>query len=202
MDYCKVCFKELNSLSINRIFNKMSICQNCYNELNVIFQKQMIDEIEVISIYEYNDQMKNLLYQFKGCFDIELKSIFLERHLLELRSKYINYLIVPIPSSFESDKKRGFNHIEEIFSILKLPTYKLIEKKYDFKQSSFSKKERIKVKDKFFINNGEIIKNKKVLIVDDILTTGSSMSACIELIKKYNPNCIKGLVISEICRNM
>ena len=91
MDYCKVCFKELNSLSINRIFNKMSICQNCYNELNVIFQKQMIDEIEVISIYEYNDQMKNLLYQFKGCFDIELKSIFLERHLLELRSKYKNY---------------------------------------------------------------------------------------------------------------
>ena len=44
--------------------------------------------------------------------------------------------------------------------------------------------------------------NKKVLIVDDVLTTGSSIKASIELLKKYKPKKMKGLVVAEKCRNM
>lgn len=43
----------------------------------------------------------------------------------------------------------------------------------------------------------EVIKNKKILICDDICTTGSTLKAIIELVKKGNPKDIKILVVAK-----
>ena len=202
MGCCKVCFEQIKKQGLNSFINEGNICQKCYNNFDVIFHKQIIDGIEVLSLYDYNDFLKNILFQFKGCFDIELKKVFLERHLLELKIKFRNYIIVPIPSTIESDEEREFNHVCEIFSSLDLPIFPCLKKKFDFKQSNLSKKEREKVKQKLFVIDGEKLKDKKVLIVDDVLTTGSSIKASIELLKKYKPKKMKGLVVAEKCRNM
>ncbi|MBE6143761.1 MAG: ComF family protein [Erysipelotrichaceae bacterium] len=202
MGYCKICFSEINKKGINGILFKNTICQNCYNKFPVSFNKRFINEIEVISIYEYDETMKKLIYQYKGCFDIELGSVFLERHLLELKIKYKGYVIVPVPSWEESNQKRGFNHIVEIFKFIGIPIFPCIKKKYDFKQSNLSKIEREKINQKLVLEDYKILKNKKVLLVDDVISTGSSIKACLELIKKGNPKRIKCLVICGNCRNM
>ena len=174
MNHCKICFKEIKIQGFNAL-KPSTICQRCYNEFNVIFLKTNIENVKVISLYDYNATLKKLLFQYKGCFDIELKSVFLERHLNELRIKYREYVIVPIPSTKNSDEERGFNHVEEIFAYLQIPIYNCLKKRIDFKQSDLSKEEREKVLAKFIIEKGELLRNKKVLIVDDIITTGSSI---------------------------
>ena len=76
----------------------------------------------------------------------------------------------------------------------------LLRKKYHFKQSNLSKNEREKIIDKLEIIDGFRVKNKKILLVDDVLTTGSSIKSTIRLIIKYHPKDIKVLVLAHNCR--
>ena len=50
--------------------------------------------------------------------------------------------------------------------------------------------------------DAKLMRGKRILIVDDVISTGSSIKACLELIKKGNPKRIKCLVICGNCRNM
>ena len=74
---------------------------------------------------------------------------------------------------------------------------KVIIKTKDHKQAKLSKKERISSQKNFDIIDLDIIKGKKILIVDDVYTTGSSMRAAIELCKRGNPKKIEVLVMSK-----
>ena len=75
--------------------------------------------------------------------------------------------------------------------------YEVFKKVSNHKQSNLSYLERQNVGNVLSIDNAEIIKNKNVLIVDDICTTGATLKALIELIKPFNPKQIKVLVIAK-----
>jgi predicted amidophosphoribosyltransferase len=141
-----------------------------------------------------------MIYTLKGCYDIELAEVFLNRFLLELKIMYFGYVIVPLPSNLDEDERRGFNHVEQVFSYLKLPIYHLLYKKIHFKQSDLSLHQREEIINKIGYEHLELIKGKKVLIVDDISTSGNSLKAAIALIKKGNPKCVKVLVLAKKCR--
>ena len=80
---------------------------------------------------------------------------------------------------------------------LQRPFLRLITKKVAFKQSDLNYALRQKVKDKLVINNGNKVKGKNILIVDDIKTTGATIMAMINLIKPYNPRKIAILTLAE-----
>lgn len=194
MKTCKICMKEYES-----IFNSC-ICTNCFNAFNAIYQEDTISGKNLLCLYEYDETMRKLLYQFKGCNDYELKDVFLDRQRCYLKIKYLNYVIVPIPSWKDDDKKRGYNHVVEIFKSLNLPIIYCLKKKLRFKQSQLSKKERGKVIEKLQCSNNIGLLNKKVLIVDDVITSGSTIKAAISIIEKCNPKVIKVLVLARKCR--
>ena len=194
---CKLCFEKIHFNGINALIKNRMICQKCYNGFELINKKEYINGIEVRYLYDYNDFLKKNIYLLKGCYDIELKDIFLDRWKYILRLIYKGYLLVPVPSYFESDNKRGFNHVEEIFASLKLKSNKCLKKTKDIKQANLSKKQREKIDKVLIIENGEILKGKKVLIVDDIYTTGSTLNACIKLVRKYYPKVLKCLVLCK-----
>ena len=131
------------------------MCEKCFAELEVVDTKIKFDDIEVRSLYLYNEKFKTMLYHLKGLGDIELAPLFLERQWLWLNVKYANYLLVPAPSSHESDAARGFNHVEVMFQSLGLKMLPLIYKTADFKQSDLHFDERQKVNDKLAIKDGE-----------------------------------------------
>ena len=197
MANCKLCFERIHLNGINSLFNNRMICQKCYNGFELINKKEYINGIEVRYLYDYNEFLKKNIYLLKGCYDIELKDMFLDRWKYILRLIYKGYLLVPVPSYFESDNKRGFNHVEEIFSSIKLKSNKCLKKTKDIKQANLSKKQREKIDKVLIIENGEILKGKKVLIVDDIYTTGSTLNACINLVRKYYPKVLKCLILCK-----
>ena len=150
-----------------------------------------------MSFYYYDQDIRALLYQFKGCFDYEIAGIFLERYFRETRLKYLGYIVVPIPSFEEDNERRGFNHVIEIFKLLKLPIKNVLVKNSYFKQANHNKKERKNINKHMAINEKQNLTNQKVLIVDDVYTTGSTMKAAIRLIKTLHPKDIKVLVMSK-----
>ena len=195
---CKICFEPIEDSSIHSlIFQEPTICNKCFRKMNPVFNKFEVCGVKAMNIFNYDEIVKEKLYQLKGCFDIELGTVFLEYFQPYLKLKYLGYQIIPAPSYYEHDQIRGFNHVEVIFSSLKMKMLKCIEKITDVIQSDLSAKERENIKKNLIIKNGEQITGKKILIVDDVFTTGSTIKAMINLVKKYHPKKIKILLLSK-----
>ena len=195
--YCKICFKRITDYSLYNLMNKKHIlCEQCFEKLDAKFTSFKVGSIKGTAIYEYNDFVKELIYKYKGCYDYELKDVFLYRYLNYLRILYRGYTLVPAPSFHLDDEKRGFNHVVEIYKSLRLEMLPIITKNKAHKQSSMSYKKRYDVSKILSIKNVEL-KDKKILLVDDIYTTGSTIKSCVELLKKKGAKRIEVLVIAK-----
>ena len=198
INHCKICFKNFENEDLYELINADSyICKECQNRLVPKFIKFSVDGVDALAIYEYDDTIKSLLYQLKGCYDIELAPIFLNRFKKELHLRYEKYVLLPAPSYYVDDEKREFKHVDEIFKVLNLPILSCFRKISPFKQAEHSKKEREEIIEHIRLIDGEKLANKKVLIVDDVTTTGSTLRALVQLAKTANPKAIKILVMSK-----
>ena len=70
-------------------------------------------------------------------------------------------------------------------------------KKDNVDQKKLSKKEREKHKD--FIGSNDLLRisGKKILLVDDVISTGNSIKQALKVLKEGNPKKIKILIIAE-----
>ncbi len=95
-----------------------------------------------------------------------------------LRNTYDLHLVTPL--SRESFKKRGFNQVSMILNLCDIPFTDILYRKSHVKhQSELSADERKEsIKNQFQINENEkyMIKDKKILLIDDIFTTGSTVN--------------------------
>ena len=196
--HCKICFKEIKITDFCRFFDcKTQICQSCQKEIAPRFISFDVDGYRALSIYEYSDFIKNLIYLYKGCFDYEMKDVFLNLFIKELSIRYYGYKIIPVPSYKEDDEVRGFNHVNEVFKMLGLEILPIIEKTRHFKQALKGAKRRKEIHKYLRLTTNKSLEKMKVLIVDDIYTTGSTMKAAINLVEKLNPKEIGVLVLAK-----
>jgi competence protein ComFC len=195
---CKLCFKPITVKSLATLFDgKLTICDRCHESFVPRFHEFKHEGIPALSVYDYDTWIKEQLYRFKGCGDYELKDMFLERYRHYLHWRYKGYVIVPVPSWHEHDEARGFNHVEAMFEGLRLPIIKALYKRYAHKQSDRSFEERQKVSAVFGIENDHGLTGRRILLVDDVMTTGASLSAAADLLKKARPKAIRILVMSR-----
>ena len=196
--FCKICFKKLEIADIYETFYGDScVCNLCLEKLKPKFIKFEIDAVDGLAIYEYDDNIKAILYQLKGCYDIELAPVFLNRFKKELQLLYKGYTLIPAPSYSKDDEQRDFRHVKEIFKCVNLPIEYAVEKFSPFKQAEHNKKERGHIGQHLRLIKPQVITGKKILIVDDVSTTGSTLKALIKLVRSAKPKCIKVLVISK-----
>lgn len=177
--------------------NKPILCLKCYKNLKPTYHKFEIKGVKGISLFKYEGDIKKLIFQFKKCEDYGLKDVFLLKFKNYINIFYSNYVIIPIPSSKSQDKKRGYNHVEAIYSSLKLKIIYPLKKKTDENQKDKTFEERIKTKDMFSFDDSIDIKNKNILLVDDVCTTGTSLKNAVSLLKTKNPRKIKIIVIAK-----
>ena len=113
-------------------------------------------------------------------------------------------IIISVPIHKKRKNVRGYNQSEliakEIAKHIQGLEYKNILKKTinNKEQSSLSKDERLKnVKNVYEIQNKEIIFNKKVVLFDDIYTTGNTTNECSRVLKT---NGAKKILVLSLAR--
>ena len=196
---CRLCFDKIKEDTFHSLLHcNMSLCNRCQEQFSAVFEKTKVDGVTVRAIYDYNEFMQSNLYKLKGCGDIELAPCFLDFHLPWMKLHYRHHHIVPVPSHASRDEQRGFNQVEEIFRCSKIPVIKALIKTSDRKQSDLSQEERKNVSEIIRWNDAVDITGKKILLVDDVMTTGFTIRACIKMIKAHLPKSLEVLVISRV----
>lgn len=198
MGNCLICDSVVEEGFASLFVFSDKVCYICQNSFEVRNECFFIEGVKGCVLYYYDSFFKNLLYKYKGCGDYALKDTFLRTHSKELRRKYKGYSLILAPSNKEREEKRGFNHLEEMFKCLNLPIIKCFKKTKAWKQSDKKLKERENVQKVIKLDKSCLNNVKRVLIVDDVLTSGSTVRALIRQL----PSCIdkKVLVLSSNCR--
>ena len=119
-------------------------------------------------------------------------------------SQKSDYIICPIPLSKRRMRWRGFNHSEELARILAdvfgAPLVcDVIEKtKNTIPQISLSRDQRSEnMKGVFLVKNPEALQKKKVLLIDDVYTTGATMEEAALVLKQAGAKQVWGVVVAR-----
>ncbi len=153
--------------------------------------------VQATAIYPYEEKIRSLLFQFKGCFDYELKDAFLSYPAPFLRMRFHGYTVIPAPSSDAHNQTRGFNHVQAMFASLGLPILMAFKKNCDTKQTELDYAQRQEVGKRIFYVGPKSLSGRKLLLVDDVFTTGATMKACLRLLQKRHPKKLEILVMSK-----
>lgn len=195
---CLICNKVIEETFFNLLSKNKCLCFECENQFKIRNERFFIEGIECFILYYYDSFFRELLYKYKGCYDYVLKDCFLLYNASYIKKKYKGYSILLAPSSAISEKERGFNHLEEIFKSLEMPIIKCFKKSCEWKQSEKKLLQRANIQKVIKIDKSMLKGVKKVLIVDDVLTSGSTIRTMIKQIPTNIDK--KALVLSSNCR--
>lgn len=141
------------------------------------------------SLFSYQKDIKELLYQYKFRNNRILAALFAELfYTLYLKQNKFD-AVIPVPSTIINVKRRGWDHTGEIAGILRrkygIPVLNCLYKKGTSAQKKLSYTERVtNLEGKLIVkkNWGKI--PLKIVLLDDVFTTGATLEHCsLELIK-------------------
>ena len=191
---CNQCLENVPKLE-GLICNKCSLplpdggatCSDCKNNRDIYF--------EVLKApYTYSTQMQKLIKKLKYS-----KRTFLAKDLSVKLAEFIVKenidknidVVVPVPMHWFKKWKRGYNQAEllakNVAELINKPVCNaLIRTKYTKPQFNLRKQERRENLENMFVLNKkyvEQIKNKRILLIDDIATTCSTANQCAKVLK-------------------
>lgn len=194
------------------------ICNNCKNRINkkvinnrkvyISTKKRHFDEH--MYIFKYTDIIRNLIVEYKFKESSYLYKTF--SYMILENKKVIDYIkkydyIICVPIHKKRKENRGYNQSELIINEVckinnefNLVKDILIKKENTKAQSSLNKIDRvINIQNAYEIDlsKKDIINNRKILIFDDIYTTGSTVNECARMLKKYGTKDIGILTIAK-----
>jgi competence protein ComFC len=182
-----VCFKCLYDLP------RTDYCVDLENPVVELFIGRIkIEKATALFTFQKGSRFRKLLHALKYKSKPEI-GILLGKELGAEMLKSKNFsdidFIIPVPLHPNRQKQRGYNQSEMIgegiSKVTKIPMMieNLVRAKETVTQTKMTKEERWKnVSGKFVLNDLESLKNKHVLLIDDVITTGSTIEACGEVL--------------------
>ena len=205
-DWCDACIEEV--LHVRQVPSKLlSSLDSAW--ILADYRGGIKSMIYDVKFNEKKEQSKGAA-PFLASYNFYMK--YDEFNILNGNCKTVYDYIVLVPSSETKKKKRGYNQVDLFF---KNWAYSLenIDKRYfvwldciyKFETSSdmwsLTHKERHQNIDNAFVINAEYkdtdFSTKRILIVDDIYTTGATIEAVAKVLRSYNPSRLDALTLAS-----
>ena len=199
---CGICFRRGN----------FEVCESCirkirtHENINIInFKNKNLDIL--VYFFRYEGYIRRLILKFKFFNKFYIGKVFskiiLKNKKICGKLKFYD-IIIPVPMHKIKKSERGYNQTEILAEYLakslnisydKNILVKIVNNK---RQSSLSEKERYKnIKNVFKIKNSDKIKNKRIILIDDICTTSATLEECSKILKLAGTKEILALVIAK-----
>jgi competence protein ComFC len=196
-DECLVCQTPLvKKISLVQLIHPLPVCIDCLEQFEIIDYHIDFHHYPLHILYRYNEFFKTLLFQYKGLYDQALKDAFLCIFQSKMIQKYHEHIVVVAPSTSLENQMRGFAPMEMIASTFSSHIFTGLYKKEKYKQSQMTYDKRQQAVNKIGIHHGEMLRNQKVLILDDVITSSATLNTCLSLVLAYNPKSVELLVLS------
>lgn len=195
---CLICHKNIEKeTDLHHFLVDLPLCQDCLQSFAYLDLHTTLEGYPLWILYYYNDFFKTLLFRYKGQYDYALKEAFLVNRLSLLKERYQDYIVVVAPSDQDSNQKRMFAPNDAIASSFSKHVFTGILKTQSYKQSAQPYEKRGEVAQVLTITHGEALTHQKVLLFDDVITSGATMRACLCLLKPFSPSAIEILVLAS-----
>lgn len=188
------------------------LCSNCQKRIERL-EKFCVVEIEnkkyekLFYLFKYESLVRKLILQYKFSNKAYLSHFFAGEIVKnEENQKLLKQydMIIPVPMHKKKMKKRGYNQTElvaeELAQKLEIELRKDIITKVvnTTTQSKLGGKERkTNIQHAFFIKNDIEVEDKKVILLDDIYTTGATSQECSRVLKDAGATEILVLVLAK-----
>lgn len=158
--------------------HQASLCQDCWNHLPWFKQSVQRQEIEVQVACHYAYPIDRVIQQFKYEQQLHFQ-ILLTGLLKQLEYRQIQ-AIVPMPISTQRLAERGYNQsiilAQRLGQHLNIPVWQPIQRQHQHAQKGLSRLERLdQIEQQFKIAPTNALRYRRVLMLDDVVTTGSSL---------------------------
>ncbi len=207
---CENCFSYLS-------FEAKSLCLLCnnpsFNNLTHPRCKRKYAIDGCFSALSYNKTTQRLIYNFKyKPYLADLKNVLadlffesiIQNEQFQSQIQKGEWVLVPIPLSSSKLRKRGYNQAEilaiELAKKFNIPVQNLLKRAKETKtQVGLTNLQRkLNVRGAFeLINHQSSIINQNAFLVDDVVTTGSTLSEAAKILKKAGAQKVFGLTLAR-----
>jgi ComF family protein len=188
------------------------LCSACFSRIPTYKTVSYSPNFSLAAVSSYeNESLRELLHAFKydrfTAVEVPLRKIVSE-YLKTVDIKNVitaDALVVPIPLHKKRLRQRGFNQSEYIARILGDMLSLSIEsgaltrtKDTPHQTTQKTKKERVEsLRGSFAVINDEKVKNKTVILVDDVYTTGATMTEASKTLRRGGAKEVIGFVVAK-----
>jgi ComF family protein len=161
----------------------------------------------VATRYQANGLVRDLIHRFKYSGEFHLRqilAIWLEEALSDPRiSREPFDAFVPVPLHTTRIRERGYDQIAALVELMAKRSHRpvwtcLRRSRYTESQTRFSRKERLQnLRNAFELHKSSSVLGKRLLLVDDVLTTGSTLDECARILKARGAESVRGITVAR-----
>lgn len=209
---CIACQRLVRKDKFAELCGNMGVCHDCNEHLPIVptgatFEERNGHVRYTMSTFFYKRPIRDLIldYKFNNCRGYsEVFARYMKIYAVATFADTLTAdLIIPVPLSAERMKERGYNQSE----LLSLPIaeelsiahstealVRILPTKHQSKLPAYKRAENLK---SAFVADESLVKNKSILLIDDVYTTGNTLKACAGALHKAGARSIAGYTLAR-----